>query len=199
MQRHFPHSRYLSAHLFAHRSRRGPIWRERPVYGLRQNPTRLQQTGTLSNLCIFKLLKFHQTVVDEWFDIVGGTGQVQMSITYRPSTVRACLYLIAPTSDNIRPSQRQSLSVDSFELLKVIGRGSFGKVMQVRKRDTGRIYALKTIRKAHVSPRLDDPTTKTDWPSDCGKGRGYAYSSREARPHKSLLSVHRPSQMELPI
>jgi serum/glucocorticoid-regulated kinase 2 len=51
--------------------------------------------------------------------------------------------------------QRPSLTIDSFELLKVIGRGSFGKVMQVRKRDTGRIYALKTIRKAHVSEHLD--------------------------------------------
>ena len=27
------------------------------------------------------------------------------------------------------------------------------QVMQVRKRDTGRIYALKTIRKAHVASR----------------------------------------------
>lgn len=35
----------------------------------------------------------------------------------------------------------------------MIGKGSFGKVMQVRKRDTGRIYALKTIRKAHIVSR----------------------------------------------
>ena len=35
----------------------------------------------------------------------------------------------------------------------VIGKGSFGKVMQVRKRDTQRIYALKTIRKAHIVDR----------------------------------------------
>ena len=47
----------------------------------------------------------------------------------------------------------QSLTIDSFELLKVIGKGSFGKVMQVRKRDTQRIYALKTIRKAHIASR----------------------------------------------
>jgi serum/glucocorticoid-regulated kinase 2 len=53
------------------------------------------------NFSTFKSLKFLQTVVDEWFDIVGGTGQVQMSITYRPSTVRACLCFIASTSDNI--------------------------------------------------------------------------------------------------
>ncbi|KAF8194138.1 AGC/Akt protein kinase [Pholiota molesta] len=31
--------------------------------------------------------------------------------------------------------------------------GSFGKVLQVRKRDTSRIYALKTIRKAHIVTR----------------------------------------------
>ena len=48
-----------------------------------------------------------------------------------------------------------SLSIESFELLKVIGKGSFGKVMQVRKRDTARIYALKTIRKAHIISRSE--------------------------------------------
>ncbi|KAE8214806.1 hypothetical protein CF327_g1826 [Tilletia walkeri] len=47
------------------------------------------------------------------------------------------------------------LTIESFELLKVIGKGSFGKVMQVRKRDTGRIYALKTIRKAHIVSRSE--------------------------------------------
>jgi serum/glucocorticoid-regulated kinase 2 len=61
------------------------------------------------------------------------------------------------------------LTIDSFELLKVIGKGSFGKVshfptspaisddqvMQVRKRDTLRIYALKTIRKAHIVSRSE--------------------------------------------
>jgi len=35
----------------------------------------------------------------------------------------------------------------------VIGKGSFGKVLQVRKFDTGRIYALKTIRKQHIVER----------------------------------------------
>lgn len=45
------------------------------------------------------------------------------------------------------------MTIDSFDLLKVIGKGSFGKVMQVRKRDTQRIYALKTIRKAHIAMR----------------------------------------------
>ena len=45
------------------------------------------------------------------------------------------------------------MTIDEFELITVIGKGSFGKVMQVRKRDTSRIYALKTIRKAHIASR----------------------------------------------
>lgn len=69
---------------------------------------------------------------------------------------------------------RPSLSMEAFDLLKVIGKGSFGKVslqepslvgtptqpllsqvMQVRKRDTSRIYALKTLRKAHIVSRSE--------------------------------------------
>ena len=49
--------------------------------------------------------------------------------------------------------QGHTLTIDDFELTTVIGKGSFGKVMQVRKRDTQRIYALKTIRKAHIVNR----------------------------------------------
>ncbi|KAG8937676.1 hypothetical protein FRC00_002597 [Tulasnella sp. 408] len=43
-----------------------------------------------------------------------------------------------------------------FESLKVIGEGSFGKVMLLKKKDTQRIYALKTIRKAHIASRLGE-------------------------------------------
>jgi len=40
----------------------------------------------------------------------------------------------------------------------VIGKGSFGKVMQVRKKDTQRVYALKTIRKANIASRPGEIT-----------------------------------------
>lgn len=60
--------------------------------------------------------------------------------------------------DLIQPRQVESLSIEQFELLKVIGKGSFGKVMQVKKKDTQRIYALKTIRKAHIASRPGEIT-----------------------------------------
>ncbi|TPX47866.1 hypothetical protein SeLEV6574_g02424 [Synchytrium endobioticum] len=47
------------------------------------------------------------------------------------------------------------MDIEEFELLKVIGKGSFGKVMQVRKKDTNRIYAMKIIRKSHIVERSE--------------------------------------------
>ena len=57
-----------------------------------------------------------------------------------------------------KPARHESLTIEQFDLLKVIGKGSFGKVMQVRKKDTHRIYALKTIRKANIASRPGEIT-----------------------------------------
>ena len=59
-------------------------------------------------------------------------------------------------------STTTSLSVDDFDLLKVIGKGSFGKVMQVRKRDTGLIYAMKVLKKEQLVARKQVAHTKTE-------------------------------------
>ena len=40
------------------------------------------------------------------------------------------------------------VTVKDFELLKVIGKGGFGKVLKVRKRDSGKIYAMKVMDKS---------------------------------------------------
>ncbi len=46
--------------------------------------------------------------------------------------------------------EQQKISVDDFELLNLVGKGSFGKVLQVKKKDTGRIYAMKVLDKKHI-------------------------------------------------
>ncbi|KAG0328026.1 hypothetical protein BGZ99_006378 [Dissophora globulifera] len=46
--------------------------------------------------------------------------------------------------------QSRHLSTEDFEILRVLGVGSFGKVYQVRKKDTGRIYAMKVLVKKQV-------------------------------------------------
>jgi len=44
--------------------------------------------------------------------------------------------------------KRSRLGVDDFDPLKVIGRGAFGEVRLVQKRDTGHVYAMKILRKS---------------------------------------------------
>lgn len=50
---------------------------------------------------------------------------------------------------------QQTISIDSFDLLKVIGKGSFGKVYVVRKKNTNRIYAMKVLRKSQIISRSE--------------------------------------------
>jgi len=42
--------------------------------------------------------------------------------------------------------QEPEISLDSFDILKELGSGSFGKVCMVQKKDTKKIYALKAIK-----------------------------------------------------
>lgn len=66
-----------------------------------------------------------------WVELENGFGNINLTIDYKPS-------------------KNKPLSIDDFDLLKVIGKGSFGKVMQVRKKDTQKIYALKALRKSYI-------------------------------------------------
>jgi serine/threonine protein kinase len=50
-----------------------------------------------------------------------------------------------PTENLLVPGNK--ISKNDFLILKVIGRGSFGKVYLVRKKDTGVPYAMKILKK----------------------------------------------------
>eukprot|EP01083_Nonionella_stella_P083671 231419_1 len=49
-----------------------------------------------------------------------------------------------------------------FEFLKVIGRGSFGKVMLVRKKDNHKLYAMKILKKKAIIARRQIEHTKAE-------------------------------------
>jgi serum/glucocorticoid-regulated kinase 2 len=72
----------------------------------------------------------------EWVDLQYGSGSIKVGVEYVET-------------------RAGKLKIEDFELLKLVGKGSFGRVMQVRKKDTNRIYALKTIRKAHIISRSE--------------------------------------------
>lgn len=46
--------------------------------------------------------------------------------------------------------RRTRLSLEDFHTVKVIGKGAFGEVRLVQKRDTGKIYAMKTLLKSEM-------------------------------------------------
>jgi serine/threonine protein kinase len=45
------------------------------------------------------------------------------------------------------------ITIDSFKILKVIGRGSFGKVYLVQKKDTKEYFAIKALKKDMIIKR----------------------------------------------
>lgn len=97
-----------------------------------------------------------------------GNNQTQKTPeTNRSSTNRESLVKeedIHPSwSDAVLYSQNEKkVTKDDFELLNVIGKGSFGKVMQVKKKDDGQIYAMKVLRKEAIIARKQVTHTKAE-------------------------------------
>jgi len=58
--------------------------------------------------------------------------------------------------------EQEKVSVKDFDLLNVVGKGSFGKVLQVRKKDNGRIYAMKVLNKKTILERNELEHTKAE-------------------------------------
>jgi serum/glucocorticoid-regulated kinase 2 len=58
----------------------------------------------------------------------------------------------------------EKVRIEDFELIKVLGRGSFGKVIQVRMKGSsdGKIYAMKILRKRTVVARSQIDHTKAE-------------------------------------
>jgi len=47
-------------------------------------------------------------------------------------------------------TEDEGVGLDDFEILKLVGQGAFGKVFQVRKKNTSEIYAMKVMRKDKI-------------------------------------------------
>lgn len=55
-----------------------------------------------------------------------------------------------------------NITIKNFSVIKLIGKGSFGKVLLVRKNDTGEIYAMKSLAKETLRKRNQVEHTKTE-------------------------------------
>eukprot|EP00475_Leptophrys_vorax_P008871 TRINITY_DN1579_c0_g1_i4.p2 TRINITY_DN1579_c0_g1~~TRINITY_DN1579_c0_g1_i4.p2 ORF type:complete len:396 (+),score=113.35 TRINITY_DN1579_c0_g1_i4:2713-3900(+) len=59
-------------------------------------------------------------------------------------------------------AESEKVTLEDFELLSLIGKGTYGKVYQVRKKDNGHIYALKALSKELLIARHQVAHTKTE-------------------------------------
>lgn len=67
------------------------------------------------------------------------------------------------TENILQPGTK--ISINDFQLLTVVGRGSFGKVYLVRKKDGGQPYAMKILKKDQLIKKnlLIKTQGKTDY------------------------------------
>ncbi|GAA5921780.1 hypothetical protein JCM3775_001817 [Rhodotorula graminis] len=84
-----------------------------------------------------KLVNNH--TVDQWFPLTARpgedhevTGEIRVQIRYE------------------KADAKKGLHPNDFDFLRMIGKGTFGRVFQVRKKDTRRIYAMKVLSKREI-------------------------------------------------
>ncbi|ESP05450.1 hypothetical protein LOTGIDRAFT_181288 [Lottia gigantea] len=58
-----------------------------------------------------------------------------------------------PNPVNLGPSEKSSVKPSDFEFLKVIGKGSFGKVLLARHKKESKVYAVKVLQKQAIMKR----------------------------------------------
>ncbi|PPQ74733.1 hypothetical protein CVT24_003861 [Panaeolus cyanescens] len=131
--------------LFSRISPHNPVWKHEVSFDVTNEDSEItlnlydraaQDQGFLGTVQIRPVL-IHDHTVDQWYklkpfedEIVSGEMRVQ--ITYE------------------QYKTKRALTPRDFEFLKLIGRGTFGKVFQVRKKDTKRIYAMKVLSKKEI-------------------------------------------------
>ena len=49
-----------------------------------------------------------------------------------------------------REEQKEKVRYEDFDILTNLGKGAIGKVVLARKRNTGKIYAIKSLRKDRI-------------------------------------------------
>ncbi|KAI0720888.1 Pkinase-domain-containing protein [Fomitopsis betulina] len=77
--------------------------------------------------------------VDQWYAATAGSGAFHLKFDFKPT-------------------RHDSSMMGQFDLLKTVGRGNFGMIVQVRKTDTQRIYALKSIRMEKITQQPGETT-----------------------------------------
>jgi tRNA A-37 threonylcarbamoyl transferase component Bud32 len=105
------------------------------------------EAETFLGMLKIRLPSLHRKVHDNWFRLMPRPEEGP----YQMDDVRGELRV----QMSWKPLEARAVGSSEFELLKVVGKGSFGKVLQVRKKDTNRIYAMKILQKKDIIERQE--------------------------------------------
>jgi len=64
--------------------------------------------------------------------------------------------------DKLKKFTNSKLTIDDFSIIKVVGKGSYGKVLLVKKNEDQKIYAMKVLKKKHMIKRNQTEHIKTE-------------------------------------
>ena len=78
------------------------------------------------------------------------------------SSTEVTMDLPSDRSDQARGGPKKLVNLDSFNVLKVIGKGSFGKVFLVRHKEKHTLHALKVLKKDFIIRKNQVEHTKTE-------------------------------------
>ena len=65
-------------------------------------------------------------------------------------------------ADTADKSEGRKINLEAFKIIKVIGKGSFGKVFLVRDKASGMLYAMKVLKKEYIIQKNQVEHTKTE-------------------------------------
>ena len=57
-------------------------------------------------------------------------------------------------SKNDSSTKNKTINLEAFQIIRVVGKGSFGKVFLVREKETSTLYAMKVLKKDYMVARL---------------------------------------------
>jgi len=98
----------------------------------------------------------------------GASGTADSSLTSRPENNGGApesypeQEVPAEDTEAATKGKGQVISIDDFDLIRVIGRGSYAKVLMVELKKTRRIYAMKVIKKEMVTDDEDIDWVQTE-------------------------------------
>lgn len=132
-------------------SARNPVWKHQVTFDVTQEKQPIyisvydrsaEEEGFLGMRHITPRL-VHKMSSDLWYPLMGredGSGEDEVQVR---GEIRVQISYERLAAKRLTPGD--------FEYLKLIGRGTFGRVFQVRKKDTKRIYAMKVLSKREIA------------------------------------------------